>query len=428
VLTEFAVLCTNFEDVPTQTPLSYRAFRRPLGATDSARDFPLTLSATASPLVRFRLLDSTQVVVQIADSLGAVSEYVIGEQYTLTRSDRTPAQLLAQLELELYGNAGNGVPSTSDADRLANAADLIAQILKQAGVAGTKKRQISMADATASRDKIVETLAGTLEVEQTADTVTTRVRLLSAVVASGKISSKSRTTIVAFLTEKALPVIRSGAMPSSDVKSVVELIGAVVATASDTDLAVESFGQGVRDILSALSVSELANMVAFEYARKYTYHSVSAPASGEGDDERRFELELILEKRTADAPLPKLSLEATELLSAARAERGGGAARRVVARRRLRGLVGARADLLLGGRLAPRAVRVCCERSDGLRQPPARRSRSTPRRSAARWSSLTLRSTRRAPRSCRRRWRATAPTACACSSTARRSRRAAASR
>jgi hypothetical protein len=185
VLTEFAVLCTNFEDVPTQTPLSYRAFRRPLGATDSARDFPLTLSATASPLVRFRLLDSTQVVVQIADSLGAVSEYVIGEQYTLTRSDRTPAQLLAQLELELYGNAGNGVPSTSDADRLANAADLIAQILKQAGVAGTKKRQrrrsgLSMADATASRDKIVETLAGTLEVEQTADTVTTRVRLLSA--------------------------------------------------------------------------------------------------------------------------------------------------------------------------------------------------------------------------------------------------------
>jgi hypothetical protein len=307
VLTEFAVLCTNFEDVPTQTPLSYRAFRRPLGATDSSRDFPLTLSGSASPLVRFRLLDSTLVVVQISDSLGAVSEYVIGEQYTLTRSDRTPAQLLAQLELELYGPGGNGAPSTSDADRLANAADLIAQILKQAGVTGATKRQISMADATESRDKIVETLAGTLETEQTRETVTTRVRLLSATVQSGHINGKSRVTIVKFLTDVALPVIREGGFAAADVQAVVDLLGAVLTTAGGPQLALESFGQGVRDVLRALSLNEIEQMVAFEAQRYYVYRP--QPVSDSEGVRPNPEIELKVEKRTAEAPLTSLSLE-----------------------------------------------------------------------------------------------------------------------
>jgi hypothetical protein len=210
---------------------------------------------------------------------------------------------------------------------------------------------------------------------------------------------------------------------------VVELIGAVVATASDTDLAVESFGQGVRDIAQR-ALGERARERWWRLSTRTSTRTttVSAPASGEGDDERRLELELIArEAHGRRAAHVKLSLEATgfylppELSEAA----VRGSSSRVVGYEGL----SVRAQIFywaVGSRRVQSEFAV-----NGLTlydAEPARRSRSTPRRSAARWSSLTLRSTRRAPRSCRRRWRATAPTACACSLTARRSRRAAASR
>jgi hypothetical protein len=346
VLTEFTVLCTNFDDAPTQTPLAYRAFRRPVGASDATRDFPLSLSSSASPLVRFRLLDTTQVVIRISDALGATTEYVVPQTYALVRNEATPAQLLSQLELELYGPTGSqNQPNLSDADRLINAADIIAQILKQAGVAGTRKRQqtegagdgsgLALADASATRDRLVATITAALEVERTPSTVATRVVLLNAIVQSGPISGASRAAVIDFLATVAVPTLKGASLPGDSVQAIVDLTGAVLATASDLDLSTSKFGRQVRETLAAVSASELASMVAFENERAYVYKTPAtpAPAGAEAgdDDQDEIEIQLKLKKQTVGQPVRQINLAGVSFdlpaeLAAAAAPRNGAAA------------------------------------------------------------------------------------------------------
>ena len=279
LLDEFTVTCRKFEDKFQQLPIAYRAYRRPVGATDDTQDFPLNVAPTNAPTMTFRMFQGEyNIVIYVSDSLGMAQEYVLPETVTVTRSGSN-SQLLAALEQELRDAEGN-----SDADKFLNAADILAQILKleaerakqNAATPAPRKRQIIEDDEDADppveesrlnrlRNELVLAITRAFVTELSPATTDTKLELLSEALSSGAVELDTYVAVVEWLDEVATASFPLGITRRTP-GNTIRLAGAVIA-----DAPIELFDDApntdaLRDAIDTLSTVSLRLVLPGESA------------------------------------------------------------------------------------------------------------------------------------------------------------------
>jgi hypothetical protein len=308
LLNIFVVTCIYFEAQTSELPLTYQAFRRPLNASNDAQDFPLTIAPANSRVLQFRMFaGSYRVVIYVANALGTVQEVPVDAVYTVTNPAGVDNNaLLGQLELELQNAAGS-----SDASKLLNAADLVAQILAIEKNATMMMRKRQMADGSVSaaraeelRDVAVQTVITGLVSEQTVSTLDARMRVIVELLSSGPVDDETALVMASFLADQAAPIYNTLGTSELSATDVITIAGAALDAASDNATTRDTpvFGRDIRAGITALSVATLRELIALEQGMLATYLSANGSASN------GYDVYWSVQKENANAPLTSVAV------------------------------------------------------------------------------------------------------------------------